>query len=105
MRTSISGKSRETRSEFDSAISFYKSCLTVDPAYGPALFNLGLAYADIGKNAEAINTLREAARVSPKDAKVLFSLGKVLAADGKTEEGAKLIADALKIDPTLQPTG
>ena len=74
----------------------YRTALA-DPAYpSPELvyLNLGLLYGDVGREAEAIDSLRKAVGIQPKYYKAHFHLAHALERSGKLEEAAREYAVA-----------
>ncbi len=59
---------------------------------------MGLVRKATGRNAEAIQSYREAARLAPEDADIHTSLGDLLFADGAYDEAATAYDAALRLD-------
>ncbi len=58
-----------------SAIANYLRGLTKDSLMNYARLNLSVAYSSIGKNEEALKTLKEAAAIDPENDRVYYNLG------------------------------
>ncbi|HRI61496.1 MAG TPA: tetratricopeptide repeat protein [Saprospiraceae bacterium] len=61
--------------EHIAAISHYLRGLKKDSLMNYARFNLSAAYNSIGKNTEALKTLKEAAAIDPKNDRIYYNLG------------------------------
>jgi tetratricopeptide (TPR) repeat protein len=62
-----------------------------------ARLDLGILYADAGRNDEALIEMREAARLTPEDSYVHYHLGRLLRTMGKKEEAQVELARAASI--------
>lgn len=59
------------------ALPFIQKALQIDPRIGRAHLDLGILYADGGRNTDAIRELREAARLTPEDANPHWRLARI----------------------------
>ena len=64
------------------------------------LYNLGLAYSNLGRIEEARTILDEAVRLAPSHADSLVALGVVYAKAGRNEEAVELLERAVAADPS-----
>jgi tetratricopeptide (TPR) repeat protein len=51
---------------FDDAVAHYEAALRVDDAYGPGHLNLGIAYKQLGRHADAVREFRRADRIEAR---------------------------------------
>ena len=63
-----------------------ESALRIDAKLQMAHLDLGIVYADAGRNDEALKELKEAARLAPEDVKVHWRLGRLYRSMGKKDE-------------------
>ncbi|HNR36928.1 MAG TPA: tetratricopeptide repeat protein, partial [Candidatus Hydrogenedentes bacterium] len=59
------GEARRQAEDFTKAISSFETALKLNPAYTAARYNLGLAYAALGRNANAIEQFQAYLRDAP----------------------------------------
>jgi tetratricopeptide (TPR) repeat protein len=85
------------------ALSSYEKSMQLDPHAIPALVNMSMAYAHMGKNNEAEESLQKALKIEPENSAANFNLGLLLAEQGKVREAEKALRTALKSDPQLAP--
>jgi len=71
------------------------------PDYADAYLNLGTAYAQSGRNADATKILERAAAIDPKRADVLENLGVIQYGEGDREKAAASFRRATQVDPHL----
>lgn len=110
-------------SRLDEAVEDYKTALSLEPTYYPALANLGAAYQALGKVELAAQCFDVVIQYMPHDAGNLLSsfacfgiekdltwmpfqgirnnYGALLISMDKSEKGIQLLKDALTIDPLL----
>ena len=77
--------------------------MTLDPHAIPALVNMSMAYARMGKNREAEESLQKALEIEPENSAANFNLGLLLAEQGRVREAEKSLRTSLKSDPQLAP--
>ncbi|BCA56048.1 hypothetical protein W02_31880 [Nitrospira sp. KM1] len=77
----------------------YEEALRIDPAYRPALIQLGSIYCAEGRWREAEQSFREASRSDPRDAHALYSLGHVLEQLKKPRGAVKAYRQAIICSP------
>jgi cytochrome c-type biogenesis protein CcmH/NrfG len=71
-----------------------EKAVSLSPNYANAHFELGRAYARLGKDQDAINSYREAAALQPASGRFKNQLALQLMKAGQREEGSKLLAEA-----------
>ena len=79
----------------------YRSALTTDPAYEPALFNLAILRSTRNPK-EAISLYQRAVKANPKDAAALLNLGLLLRTHGQKAQGDKDVLKAIAMNPKLK---
>ena len=79
----------------------YRLALSLDPNYGPALFNLAIARVALGDNTEAISLYRTYVSVLPNDPNGHLNLGLLLRQTGDVSGGNAELAIALQLNPQL----
>ena len=85
-----------------SSISLWESVVHGAPArrdYVDAYLNLGVAYSEAGRAAEARSLLERAAAVDSSNADVLYNLGVLTYADGDPKQAADRFRAALRLSP------
>jgi serine/threonine-protein kinase len=80
--------------DFERAIEFGRKTLEMDPDFGVAYWNIGLAYEALSRYEEAIDAFQRAAR-SSRELTVLAHLGRSRALAGRSVE-AQLVLDDLR---------
>jgi tetratricopeptide (TPR) repeat protein len=63
------------------------------------LYNLGMAYTNLGRLEDARSTLNEALRLNPRHVNALVALGVVYASEGRHREAVELLERAVAADP------
>lgn len=69
--------------------------------YAQALMNLGLAHLQLGRHAQAVTALAEAAARVPDDALILYNFACALSLSGEADDALVWLSDALALDPAL----
>ena len=77
----------------------YRRAVSLDPAYGPALYNLAVLLQDERRFAEAAELFRRCIALDPRDRDALFRLGLSLAALGSHADALEAYRSALSVDP------
>jgi len=67
--------------------------------YTDAYINLGVAYGQVGRRAEALGVLGKAVAMDPDNPKVLHNLGVISYHDGKRQEALECFRRACEVDP------
>lgn len=84
---------------YDSATAAYGRAVAIDPTMSKAYVNMGLAYADHNKPADARKALESAIAANPEDVLAYCHLGFLSHASGNLTEAMKQYQYALTIDP------
>lgn len=84
----------------EAAAAWYRKAIERDPAYLPAIRNLGASLSRLRRFSEAAEILRRA----PKDAAALNNLGETLLEQGSNAEAAGVLRESLAIDPESPET-
>ena len=84
--------------DYATALTLYRDTAAKRPANGFARYNLGLAYADAGRHAEALPEFAAALRLLASTAPVHNNLGNSLVALGRSAEARAHFEAALRID-------
>jgi tetratricopeptide (TPR) repeat protein len=99
------GVAAERAGARDEAVGHFRSCLSLDSEYAPALNYLGYMWADQGENlAEAEGFVRRALAREPDNTAYLDSLGWVLYRQGRYHEALVPLESAAKLSPEPDPT-
>jgi Tfp pilus assembly protein PilF len=84
-----------------SAEGFYRITLSLDPKFGPALFNLAIVITPTSpRNAAAL--YRSLLEADPNNAAAHLNLGFVLKTLGEEQAGERELQRAIDIDPSLE---
>jgi len=79
------------------AVDALKKATSLLANWGSANFELGRAYARLGKNTEAVAAYREAVRSNPMNGRYQYQLGQALSKSGQAEEGSRVLAGASRL--------
>ena len=82
-----------SRNNHQASIENSVKLIELDPNFGFAYDNLGLAYLKTGRNAEAVTTLEKAAQLTDRYGFVLGNLGYAYAVTGKRTEALAIIKE------------
>ncbi len=97
------GRAKYNENRFLEAIAAFNKCLALSPGNVRAEDNLGLAYAGLGRNSEAVAAMRTAiswqTESGEKSPEPYIDLGDLLIQLGKPEEAAESLLPAVEIDP------
>jgi tetratricopeptide (TPR) repeat protein len=80
-------------------VTFYRQWVRTSPASANARFSLGTALARQGREAEALEALREAVGLDRDHGAAHFNLGALLARQGRFAEAEAHYAEVLRVDP------
>lgn len=83
----------------DAAIRLLNEYLERDPYLEDAHFNLGLAYAGLGRFGEAARHFEECVRLVPSDAEAFYYLSQVYSQLGEQERSREALHSAQRLDP------
>src|SRR5436853_294256 len=64
--------------QYDKAVEAYNLAINLNPNLPPAYYGLGVAYANMGRTADALEPLRTAVRLAPTNASAHLALGRIL---------------------------
>ena len=85
--------------EYNNAVLQYKKALMKAPEDAVIFLNMGLAYANGGKNDEAMECFQKAIEIEPKNAVAYYNLGLIYYHKGNTEKEMECYQNAISIDP------
>jgi Flp pilus assembly protein TadD len=83
----------------DLAVAEFQEALTLDPTFPSAQLDLGLAYADQGKTAEAKQALRIAVEQAPGDAFARHELAALLMDEGDERGAIAQLKEVVRLEP------
>jgi len=93
------GSELEAVGLYDAALPLFIDSVRVAPTFPNGQWNLGMALLRQGRNAEAGEHLRMAAKLVPTDPVIICYYGKALAAAGKLAEAKAQFTEALRLKP------
>lgn len=85
---------------FPQSADFARQAIELDPLNGEAYGVLGIALAQMGRNAEATEALRRSAELCPNDAKARYNLAAHLYRIGDKQEALRELRAALELQPS-----
>ncbi len=83
----------------EESITHLQRAVELEPAYGEAQYNLGVAQGEHGMLAESVLHFREAARLLPADADAAYNLGAAVRLQGRLDEAEAQFRRALQLRP------
>ena len=89
----------EKQSDWQSAITFYRSALKLRPNYVEVHHNLAIALRHDGQGERALTSARAAAKIAPEHPTVHFSLGVSLEQMGRTTDAIDAYEKSVKLRP------
>ena len=96
------GRTKYNENRFEEAVSAFKRCLQLDPKNVKAQDNLGLSYAGMGRNEEALAAYRTAIdwqKDAPaKEFGPYLDLGTLLVETNKSQEAIPYLQEALQLN-------
>jgi len=95
---------RAAEKVFDEAMRAHGKPLTGRLAFSTLYLNLGLAYAKLGRNTEALEAFRQARGVDPTSILFYDAIEQVYVAGGNTEGAAVTLVEKTQIEPNRQLT-
>jgi tetratricopeptide (TPR) repeat protein len=95
----LAGRSVLLLGNWRDSYTLNRHALEVNPESGTAAINLGVAYMDEGRAAEAIAQYRRAIEVAPYKAEAYINLGNIYDKDGKYDQAAGYYLQALSLSP------
>lgn len=87
--------------QYDRDAEMQEAALKLDPNYGPALDELGFAYAHLQQFDRAVEMVKRYAELTPNEANTQASLAEVLRLAGRYDEALEHYRLALKILPSF----
>ena len=93
------GNLRMAQKNADSAKSFYRAVLAIDPRHKGAFNNLGVMMLQAGRFSDAHQFFTSALTQAPRDAKTHYLLAETLLAEGDRDNARLEIEEALKLSP------
>lgn len=93
------GKTQELQGDLEGAVDHYRNALRADPAYYPALNNLGALYERQGRHNQAEEVLVKAIAYNPDDGEAYVNLGHSFYEEGRYRDAATQLLEGLKRSP------
>lgn len=87
---------------YDSAVYFLQKAIQLDSAMQPAWVNLGMAYRQQHKFAQALNCYERILKVNPGQIKAVFAMANVYNDMGDFDKAVKMNEDVMKAYPKLE---
>ena len=88
-----------TSHSFDDAIASFQKAIELDSDYVAPLHNVGIAFTDIGRFAEAVAALEKAVQMAPRDAGIHASLATAYLGQEQAQKALEEAQTALTLDP------
>jgi tetratricopeptide (TPR) repeat protein len=99
------GRTKYNENRFSEAIDAFKKCLAIDATNVKAEENLGLSYAGLGDDAEAVKAYQTAidwqSSSSSKDVEAYLALGTLLLDENRPEDAIPVLIQATQIAPSV----
>jgi len=99
------GRTKYNENRFPEAVSAFKKCLALDPKNVKAEENLGLSYAGLGDDPQAISAYQTAiawqADFPRKDPEAYLSLGTLLLDQNRPKDAVPVLVQAAQIAPSI----
>lgn len=87
------------RGELGSAVPLLESLLAAAPEDADVLYNLGMAYSDLGRVEEAVTLLSRVVDIDPENANAFVALGVAHQRKGEPSEALEALGSAVSLDP------
>lgn len=100
-RYSSYGKDYEDSGDFQQAIAYFDTAISISPTLADTYCKLGVAYFKLHQYSEAVNYFNIALGLDPKDAIALNNRGRILLNIGQIKKGIEDLRRSEKIDTTL----
>jgi len=97
--TALGAATIQRNTDYASALNLYRATVAQRPGNGFARYNLGLAYAEADRHAEAIPEFAAAARLLPQAPALPYNLGNSLVALARPAEAEAAFTTALHLNP------
>ncbi len=91
------------RGDYTTAITQFRTALTLKPDYDLALINMANAYRALGRDDEALAGYEHYLRVDPKNAWVHYQAGEIHLDRGDAGRASEYFEEALALDPRVAP--
>lgn len=96
------GRARFYENQYEDAIKIFQTCLQLTPNDVRAETNMGLAYKELGRDADAIAAFKQAIeweeQAGGHDAQPYLDLGSMFFSAGKTEQGLPYLLKAVELE-------
>lgn len=89
--------------DYDNALKLYQICISIEPNFSLAHYNLGLTYRAIGRNFKAISAYQRAIELNPNYPWSYQNLGVLLFKQGEIEDSIKAFQNAYKLHQQTNP--
>jgi uncharacterized protein (TIGR03032 family) len=93
------GTTLHKEGKLEEAIAAYRQCMTLDPTFPNARYNLGVALGDTEDNEEAFATMQAAAEAEPERAEIWNSLGYLACRQRRPRDGVSFYERAIELQP------
>ena len=93
------GTTLHKEGKLEEAIAAYRQCVTLDPTFPNARYNLGVALGDTEDNEEAFATMQAAAEAEPERAEIWNSLGYLACRQRRPRDGVGFYERAIELQP------
>lgn len=99
------GRTKYAENRFAEAVEAFKKCLALDPENVKAEENLGLAYAGLGNDPQAIGAYQDAiawqAHAVRKDPEAYLALGRLFLEQNRPKDAIPVLIQATQIAPSV----
>ena len=92
-----------SRNELKDAVASYAKALEFEPRAVMAMVNSSIAYAQMGQNDRANESLQAALKAAPDNAEANFNMGLLRAEQNDLKEAERYLRTALRLDPQMAP--
>ncbi len=83
---------------YNEAVNIFQKAIKIRP--DPSVYNnLAMVYRDMGKNIEAIESLKKAVKMDPANTIIYFNLGNAYASMGNTQEAIEAYRQVIALSP------
>jgi tetratricopeptide (TPR) repeat protein len=97
------GLSFLTQRDYEQALPYLERAAELDPAYGPAQANLGVALGGLKRDKEAVQHFRRAVELAPNLAEPHIFFGRFLFANGLVEAAQSELEAAVRVNKSSIP--
>ena len=85
--------------EFEKSIKYFNKILEIDPNYYRAVYNIGIAYFNLGDMTNAMRAYNNAIKIKPDYKHCYYNIGLIYEVKENLKEALKFYKKALEIDP------